>query len=139
MDKLEQRLRREAADIGARAPAATVRRAQAAVHAEQARDARQQRPLRPPWWLAGLVAAGVTAVVLVAIRPDTLPREAAPTLSATPESARSLALPLDVAPLPIMQLDTVARTAPLDTELTRLQADLERARESISDDIRTMF
>ena len=139
MDRIEQRLRREAADIEARAPSASVRRAQAAVHAEQSRDTRTRAPHSAPWWLVGLAAAGVAAVVLLAVRPDMPPRETAPTMSAMPATPRSLAQPRDIAPLPIMQLDTVARTAPLDAELERLQADLERARETISDDIRTMF
>lgn len=139
MDRIEQRLRREAADIDARAPSASVRRAQAAVHAEQSRDARARGPHTAPWWLVGLAAAGVAAVVLLAVRPDTLPHETAPTVSAMPATPQSLTPPRDIAPLPIMELDTVARTAPLDAELQRLQADLERARETISDDIRTMF
>ena len=96
-------------------------------------------PHAAPWWLVGLAAAGVAAVVLLAVRPDTLRRETAPTVSAMPATPQSPTPPRDIAPLPIMQLDTVARTAPLDAELERLQADLQRARETISDDIRTMF
>lgn len=138
MDRIEERLRRDAAAIDARAPAEAVARAQARVRDTERRGRPQSRPHAAPWWLVGLASAGVAAAVLIAMRPATLPRDTTTAVPATAATPR-LAIPADFAPLPIMQLDTVARTAPLDAELERLQSDLERARTTIQDDIRTMF
>ncbi len=139
MDEFERRLKRDAEDIRAGISPELRSRIDASLRAtEQIRPVPESRASGMNlWWassLTGLAAATIVIVLINWNQPATGPLPAAPLADATVPSYvnefQSLYPP---------QIKTAEFTKPLEEELVRLQADIERARESVKEDIDFTF
>jgi hypothetical protein len=139
---LEQRLREDALDIRVDASPELRARIDASIHSAAqirtvpaARDSDKRGG--PSWWASGLtgLAAALLIILLInnnredrnSVVPETEQRVAT---TVTPEVSERLGtLPLKVR--------TADLTGPLEEELVHLQADLEKARQSVERDLRS--
>ena len=132
MDKLEQRLREDAALIRAEVSAEFDKRLAASLEAAAAeRPApRQRRRARGSfWWASSLtgLAAAAGLIALLNLWP-----------AATDESGvrPTVAGPVGDPPImPLLRVETAVLTAPLEQELDDLEADLEKARKAVREDL----
>lgn len=137
MDKLEQRLKRDAANIRADVPPELRERIDASLHdAARQRPAAARKALTFPMWLAASLSGAAAAVLVFVV----IGRDAAPPEPANDQVARSVpdyvqqverGFPLEV--------ETAELTAPLEEELRNLRADLEKARENVEEDLDFSF
>jgi hypothetical protein len=130
MDELERRLRADAARIDAEVSPALDARIRASLEAAAAERRARNRRRAPArlWWassLTGLAAvAGVVAVMNL--------RQPAPP-AARPDTV-ALSLPTEL-PAPLLRAEAAVLTAPLERELADLEADLEKARDAVREDL----
>jgi hypothetical protein len=132
MDKLEQRLREDAALIRAEFSAEFDRRLAASLEAAAAeRPAPRQRGrARGSFWWASSVTGIAAAAGLIALL-NLWP-------AAMDESSRrpTVAGPAGEPPvMPLLRVETAVLTAPLEQELDDLEADLEKARKAVREDL----
>ena len=136
MDKLERRLRDDAAEIRAEvSPDLRVR-----IH-ESLQSARPMPPARRefslPLWLAASVtgaAAAVVAIALLNVGDLEETREAADSAPySVPQYVNELQRELP------LRATTAELTAPLEEEMKNLRSDLERARENVERDLEFTF
>jgi hypothetical protein len=132
MDKLEQRLREDAALIRAEVSAELDERIIASLEAAAAERpaARERRRAAGSfWWASSLtgLAAAFGLIALLNLWPaDTVENGVRPTVAG----------PVGDAPvMPLLRVETAVLTAPLEQELDNLEADLEKARKAVSEDL----
>ena len=134
MDEFERRLKRDAEDIRAGISPELRSRIDASLHAtEQIRPVPESRDSGMNlWWASSLTGLAAAIIVIVLInwnQPATGPLPDA-TVPNYVNEFQSLYPP---------QIKTAEFTKPLEEELVRLQADIERARESVKEDIDFTF
>jgi hypothetical protein len=139
MDKFENRLKRDAEDIDTGDSAALRARIDASI-----RGTKQIRPVpesRDPginlWWassITGLATALIVIVIVNVNQPEVADTPVAPVAQDT--------VPEFIEELPIMKMPPIKSadfTNPLEDELLRLQADLEKAEQTVRDELRRSF
>jgi len=142
MDEFEKRLKRDAMDIDAGSSPQLRSRIDAAMLAiERIAPKRQERSATSNlWWassLTGLAAAAAVIALLNWNRPDPAPAAAEQTAFQVVPDAREYLQQIQ-GRLPL-RTETAVFTHGLEDELTRLQADLEKARESVNRDFDFTF
>jgi len=139
MDEFEQRLKHDAEKIDTGDTAALRARIDASIRATN-----RIRPVPETrdsgiglWWassITGLAAALVVIVLINVNRPDTPDTPAEPVVHETVpeyiEELQGLARP---------EIRTADFTSPLEDELVRLRADIERARQTVREEIALSF
>lgn len=133
MDKLDQQLAQDAAAIDAELPDAWRQRLDA--QWREARPAAAADRSRPQWRAvryAGLIAGlvGLVVAITVFLRAPTVEELQLATVPPYTQEA--------VRPLPL-EVEPVDLTQPLQQELLNLQADVEKARQSIERDLLRSF
>ena len=128
MDKLEQRLKQDAAAIDATVTTDLRARIDASI-APVPREQPPQHRGRFPLWLALPAAAVLAAIVLWMPRFNEPERDQQ--FTATPSYEAEQALPFD------LQVQPVALTEPLEHELVSLRSDLQRVRIAIEQELRS--
>ena len=137
MDEFDKRLKEDAAAIRADVSPQLKSRIDASL--------RGVEPIRPIadsrsssaglWWASSLtgLAAAILVIVLVNLNtPDPLPVE--PVVESTvPDVIETPIL------APILDVRTAEFTSPLEEELVKLQADIEKARETVREDLEFSF
>jgi len=139
MDEFERRLKQDAEDISGGISPELRTRIDASLRAmEQIRPVPESRaPGMNLWWASSLTGLA-TAVIVIALinwnQPATVPLPAAEAANETVpdyvDEIQSFYPP---------RLKTAEFTNPLEEELVRLQADIEKARESVKEDIDFTF
>ena len=137
MDRFERRLRDDAALIRADLSPELDERIRASLEAAAAAPAPRERMRRTSlfWWTSSLtgLAAALGVVALLNLRPET----ADPVQTAAPATvAGSAAEPIA---MPALRTRTAVLTAPLEEELDELEADLEKARAVVREDLGLEF
>lgn len=139
---LEQRLRTDAFDIKVDASPelraridASIRSAARSRSVPAARDSGEQ--VWSSWWASGLT--GVAAALLIILLINTNRESRSPLVPGTEERVATTVTPevserFGTLPLKVRTADL---TSPLEEELVRLQADLEKARQSVERDLRS--
>ena len=137
MDEFKNRLKRDAEEIRAGISPELRTRIDASLRAtEQIRPVPESRASGMNlWWASSLTGLAATVIVIVLInwnRPtnELVPVEAVASVPDNINQNQGLYRP---------QLKTADFTRPLEEELIRLQADIERARASVKEDIDFTF
>jgi hypothetical protein len=143
MDDLERRLRDDAAQIRADVPADLQARIGASLRTARPMPPAPRESGWPLWLAAGLTGAAAAVVALVAFRP-TDPGMNPGVVEDGPQVADSAAysVPQYVSELERqfpLRVTTADLTAPLEEEMKKLRADLERARENVEEDLDFTF
>lgn len=139
MDKLEQKLREDAAEIRAEVPPEISDRIMARVRdTQQKREpAERDRASFRWWWASSLtgLAAAVTLLAIINWNANTpLDNGVNSTVAQTvPRPAETLENPLP------LRLQQATATTPLEEELQHLESDLEKARDAVRNDLRLDF
>ena len=142
MDDFEKRLKRDAEAIHAEVSPELKARIDASLHGiEPIQQARREPPSVNLWWASSLTGLAAAVVVIVLINwnqpgPDVAPVETVaelPTEGDFPTEPDSLADP------GLLQFRTADFASPLEQELLKLQSDIEKARESVQDDLDFTF
>ena len=137
MDEFENRLKRDAEEIRAGISPELRTRIDASLRAtEQIRPVPESRASGMNlWWASSLTGLAAAVIVIVLInwnRPtnELVPVEAVASVPDNINENQGLYRP---------QLKTAGFTKPLEEELIRLQADIERARQNVREDIDFTF
>ena len=137
MDEFENRLKRDAEDIRVAVSPELQARIDASLRAtEQIRPVPESRTSGINlWWTSSLTGLAAAIIVIVLInwnRPTTelVPVESIASVPDYEHEIPSLYRP---------QIKTAEFTNPLEEELVRLQADIERARQNVKEDIDFTF
>ena len=148
MDKLETRLKQDAAGIQAETSTELRTRIDASLHAaREQRSTAYERPARATtsWWVSSVT--GLTAAVLV-IALFNWNRSAEQEVAAPAETLVSSQTPTDTVSLPqewlggdglLLNVESADLTRSLEEELLNLQSDLEKARENVERDVKFAF
>jgi hypothetical protein len=138
MDKLEQRLRDDAARINVTVSPQLDDRIRASLHA--AAEERRTSPVRASvrsrssmWWASSLTGLAATLVVVVLL--NLWQTEPAPVVAQAPQATPDAGSGEPLA-MPVLKAETAMLTAPLQDELDNLEADLKRAEKAVREDIR---
>ena len=135
MDKLQKRLRDDAAQIKVEVSPELDDRIRASLEAAVPVQPEAERPrprLRSMWWASSLTGIAAAAVVLAVINlrtPDPTPNVAQqqPVEAAEPTTPWTLR--------PYLKIENAVSTSPLREELEALEEDLKRAEEAVRKDI----
>lgn len=140
MDEFENRLKRDAAEIRAEVSPELRARIDASLRAtEQIRPVPESRASGMNiWWASSLTGLAAAVAIIVLInwnQPATAP------VPDTPVVARTVPVIPDESPdlSPPLLFKTADFASPLEEEMIRLQADIEKARESVKKDIDFTF
>jgi hypothetical protein len=140
MDEFENRLKRDAEEIRAEVSPELKSRIDASLRAtEQIRPVPESRTTGMNiWWASSLtgLAAAIAIIVLInwnqpATAPVTVKPVATHTVPVMPDESADLNPPL--------LFKTADFASPLEEEMIRLQADIEKARQSVKNDIDFTF
>ncbi len=141
---LEQRLRADAMDIRVNASPELRARIDASIRSvAQTRSVPATREAGEPggssWWASGLT--GLAAALLIILLINANREDGQPLVPDTEDGIASTVTPevserLGTLPLKVRTADL---TSPLEEELVHLQADLEKARQSVERDLRSTF
>lgn len=140
MDEFEKRLKRDADAVEVSVSPQFRDRIDASLRGtERARtDAPEKRPISRLWLASSLTGLAATIAVIVLVNmnaPESLPVEA-PVAAMPTEPDSGLVFP----PLPPdLDLKSADFASPLEEELSKLQADIEKARNSVREDIDFTF
>ena len=136
MDKLAQRLKKDAQALDAPISAELENRIEATLRAsEPHRPDRAVASRRPAlfWWassLTGVAAAAIVLVIVNVLQPDRHP--VPPSVASTALHDATTGAGRPVVPL---NVESAVLTAPLQQELVDLQADLKKAQQQVRRDI----
>lgn len=137
MDKLEERLRDDAAMINVTVSPQLDERIRASLQAAaEQRQVPAATPIAKPrwsmWWASSLtgVAATLVAVLLLNLWQD----EPAPAVAQAPQPSPDVVAGEPLA-MPALKAETAMLTAPLQEELENLEADLKKAEKAVREDI----
>jgi hypothetical protein len=136
MDKLERRLRDDAALIRADVSAELDERIRASLEAAAATRGAGQRPGREArlwFWASALTGLAAALALVVVLNSQQQTADPVP----TPEVL--VALPPAPVTMPELNARTAVLTAPLEEELDDLEADIEKARDAVRKDLGLEF
>jgi anti-sigma-K factor RskA len=136
MDKLERRLRDDAAMIRADVSAELDERIRASLEAAAAMRGAGQRPRRDHrlwFWASTLTGLAAALALVVVLNPRQQPADTVP----PPEILVSV--PPAPVTMPALNARTAVLTAPLEEELDDLEADIEKARDVVRKDLGLEF
>lgn len=141
MDEFEKRLKQDADAVQADIPPELRSRIDASL-----RGVEQVRPVSPAhrsqtrlWWASSLTGLAATIAVIILVnwnRPDPEP---IPTDTIVHQTVPQPSLPDLMANPPNLDIRTAGFTSPLEEELLKLQADFEKARETVREDVDFTF
>jgi hypothetical protein len=142
MDEFEKRLKQDAAGIQAKISPELEDRIRASLHAagREVPQPTRHTAVSKLWWASSLTGLAAAAAVIVLVNMSSVPGDApvpAPLASRKVPDYR-LYIEEFQGHMPL-RADAVEFTDGLEEELARLQADLERARQSVSRDIDFTF
>lgn len=129
MDKLANRLRRDADSIEAHVSDELDHRIRASL--QGVTPAADRPAVKPPvrhpgfWWASSLTGIAAAAAVIAIINSQ----QQAPAPQATPVNILAAVPTID------LKTETAVMTSPLEQELEALQSDIEKARERVRQDI----
>jgi hypothetical protein len=139
MDKLQAKLIADADEIDARVSPQLQERIAASLHALPMlpAEAKAERTTASLWWASSLtgLAAAMLLLVLTSWNREIVQEVSPETYATVPPP--SVGLPLT--PIIPLKASTAEFTEPLQDELRKLQADLEKARETVARDLRSSF
>ena len=132
MDEYRKRLKRDADAIRAKATAEL--RARIAASLEGVTPARAAERATVPvrlWWASSLTGLAAAAVVIAIVNWNRDAPQTPPT-----EPVAGVTVPDFTEPVPsALEVRTAEFVSPLEDELVRLRADIEKARESVREDL----
>ena len=138
MDEFENRLKRDAAEIRAEVSPELKSRIDASIRAtDQIRPVPESRTTGMNiWWASSLTGLAAAIAIIVLINwnqpaPVSVEPVATHTVPVPPDGSADLNPPL--------LFQTADFASPLEEEMIRLQADIEKARESVKNDIDFTF
>lgn len=139
MDEFAERLKQDAGEIRANVSAEFSRRIEASLRTDrqQEPETKSHTPGANLWWASSLT--GLTAAVLVIAlinwnRPDALPTPEQPMVgTVVPDYVEQLQNRFE------LQTETADFADPLEEELEKLAADIEKARKSLREDVDFTF
>ncbi len=139
MDEFENRLKRDAEEIRVGISPELRTRIDASLRAtEQIRPVPESRASGMNlWWASSLTGLAAAIIVIVLINWNRPTTELVPV-----EAVASETVPSNISEIQSLyrpQLKTAGFTKPLEEELIRLQADIERARKNVREDIDFTF
>ena len=139
MDEFENRLKRDAEDIRAGISPELQSRIDASLRAtEQIRPVPESRASGMNlWWTSSLTGLAAAIIVIVLINWNRPVTELVPEQTVAERTVPEWVEPFQGLYRP--QIKTAEFTNPLEEELVRLQADIERARENVKEDIDFTF
>lgn len=129
MDKLQSRLRQDAAAIDAEVTDTLRERLDARLADERPQMPRTGRTVRPLW--LGLAAAAGLAAVTWWVSTERFSSPPAESFATPPQFVDAMPSPLD------LRVKPVELEEPLEVELRSLRADLEKVRSSIEQELRS--
>ncbi len=136
MDKLAERLRKDAADIHVEVSPELDNRIRASLTGITPEAPRDERPRHSPmfWWASSLtgLAAAVAVIVIINTGGPTSP-------ASVPVAATQTDIALPELPALPLKAEQAMSVSPLEQELSDIQSDLEKARDAVSEDVRQMF
>lgn len=136
MDKLAERLRKDAADIHVEVSPELDNRLRASLAGITPEAPRESRPRHSAffWWASSLTGIAA-AVVLILLVNTSEPVDAVSVPVATTQAD------IDLPELPALPLkaEQAMSISPLEQELDDFQSDLEKARQAVSEDMRLIF
>lgn len=139
MDELTKRLKKDAAAIQADVSPELAARIAASMQASERETSSADVPARHHafWWASSLTGMAVAAIVLALLNWNTAkePLEVPepPFASVVPESVRQLNRNF------ALRVENADFSEPLEDELEKLKADLEKARNNVRRDLRDTF
>jgi hypothetical protein len=140
MDKLERRLRDDAAMIRADVSAELDERIRASLEAAAETRGAGQRPRRPRresprlwFWASTLTGLAAALALVVVLNPRQQPADTVPTAEIL------VSVPPAPVTMPALNARTAVLTAPLEEELDDLEADIEKARDVVRKDLGLEF
>ena len=134
MDKLEQELKQDAAEIDATVSPELQARLDASLHAleSKAPPTRSSRPGLGWWWLSSLTGVAAALLLIVYLNRADVVEEPAVSPVAVESTPNIMIAPLAEIPLDIRSAEFAD---PLAQELENLQSDFEKAREKLGFDV----
>ena len=136
MDKLAERLRKDAADIHVEVSPELDNRIRASLTGITPEAPRDEKPRHSPlfWWASSLtgLAAAVAVIVIVNTGGPTSP-------ASVPVAATQTDIVVPELPALPLKAEQAMSISPLEQELSDIQSDLEKARDAVSEDVRQMF
>lgn len=135
MDKLALQLRKDADDIDVDVSPELDNRIRASLQSVTPETPRSSEPRRSPLfsWASSLTGLAAAVAVIVVLNLDTPGPEPVPVASNQP------VLELPELPRLPLKAESAMITSPLQKELEDFQADLEKARQEVSEDVRLGF
>ncbi len=136
MDRLAERLRKDAADIHVDVSPELDNRIRASLAGITPEAPREEQPRHPPWfWWASSLTGLAAAVAVIAII-----NTGGPTTPASmPVAATQTDIVLPELPALPLKAEQAMSISPLEQELSNIQSDLEKARDAVSEDVRQIF
>lgn len=140
MDEFEKRLKQDAAAVEVSVSPQLRERIDASLRGTERASTKvlEKRPVSRLWWASSLTGLAATIAIIVLVNlsgPASAPVETpVATLPTVPDSG------LDFPPIPAdLDLQAADFASPLEEELLKLQADIEKARASVREDIDFTF
>ncbi len=136
MDKLAERLRKDAADIHVEFSPELDNRIRASLTGITPEAPREERPRHSPlfWWASSLTGLAAAVALIVVIN---LGDPAGP--ASVPVAATQPDIVVPELPALPLKAEQAMSVSPLEQELSDIQSDLEKARDAVSEDVRQMF
>jgi hypothetical protein len=135
MDEFEKRLKRDADSIEVTVSPALRARIDASL--EGVRPIRPAKARQAPvrwWWASSLTGLAAAVVVIVVVNWNRPVPDAGPAVAGDPPPLAT------EPPVPVMlDIRTADFTSPLEEELLRLQSDIEKARDTVREDLDFSF
>ncbi len=137
MDKLAERLRKDAADIHVDVSPELDNRIRASLTGITPEAPRDERPRHSPlfWWASSLTGLAAAVAVIVIINTGGGP--AAPASMPVAATQPDIAVP-ELPALPL-RAEQAMSISPLEQELSDIQSDLEKAGKAVREDVRQIF
>lgn len=136
MDKLAERLRKDAADIHVEVSPELDHRIRASLSGVTPEAPREPRPRHSPFfWLASSltgIAAAAAVIVLINSAEPVSP-------ASVPVAGTETEIELPELPALPLRAEQAMSVSPLEQELDDIQSDLEKARQAVSEDMRLIF
>ena len=144
MDEFAEKLKDDAASIEAQVSAQLRARIEASLHATEREVIHSARAGRQSsfWWASSLTGVAAAAVVIALLNRNVTDQPLIEQALAPPEAAVLTVVPEYVRQLGTdfsLRAENAVFTEPLEDELEKLKADIEKARKNVRRDLRSAF